>query len=213
MSEPQDTTRAVIARLSVSGAAARDPRVLTLPRAAIVAALLALAPVIFVLGVRADLLSVLGDVGGQKALAGAALAVGAALYCRDAARPDARTWLAVLLLPGLISFVGPALLSDTPLPRGAAVLSDPAGPVCFATILMLALAPLGVLIAGLRNTAPARPFAAGLAAGALAAGLASCAYALHCTADSESVVAFWYPASVATAALFGALIGSRWLRW
>lgn len=213
MTMPPDATRALIARLAAEGVADARSRPPALHAAMAIAALLALAPVVLVLGVRADLMPALSGIGGQKVAAGAVTALCAGLACREAARPDARAWSWALLLPGVLAFVAPALLADAPLPTGAALLADPAGPVCFGTILALALLPLAVVLAGLRRTAPAHPAAAGLAAGVLAAGLAACAYALNCTADTASVASFWYPASVVATALLGGMIGSRWLAW
>lgn len=213
MTMPSDATRALIARLTADGVGGAAPRPHALRWAMGIAALLALAPVVLFLGVRADLVPALAGIGGQKVVSGAVTALCACLACREAARPDARAWFWALLLPGVLAYVAPALLADAPLPAGAALLSDPAGPVCFGTILALALLPLAALIAGLRRAAPALPAGAGLAAGMLAAGLAACAYALHCTADTASVASFWYPASVVATALLGGVLGSRWLAW
>jgi hypothetical protein len=208
-----DATQALIRRLAAEPAGTSRARSLVLPAALAAAALLAFAPVLALLGVRADLLSALGGLGGQKILAGAVTALGAAICWHEAARPDARTWYTLLLLVGLPAFATPALVSDTHLPAWSSLLSDPAGPVCFTTILVIGLLPLAVLVAALRQAAPGRPVLAGLAAGTLAAGLAACAYALHCTADTVGIASFWYPAGVAAIALSGGLVGARWLAW
>jgi hypothetical protein len=213
MTMPPETTRALIARLAAQAGPDARPRPPALPWAMAIAALLALAPVVLLMGVRTDLMPALAGIGGQKVVAGAVTALCAGLACREAARPDARARVWALLLPGVLAFVAPALLAEAPLPAGAALLADPAGPVCFGTIAALALLPLAVLMAGLRRTAPAHPAAAGLAAGALAAGLAACAYALHCTADTAGVASFWYPASVVATALLGSALGARLLAW
>lgn len=177
-----------------------------------IAGLLAFGQVLL-LGVRPDLASALAGIGGQKIFAGAAMALCAAIACVEAARPDARAWLGAWLLAGLLAFAAPALLSEASAPTAASLLSDPAGPVCFTTIVAMALVPLAALLAGLRAGAPGSPLVAGIAAGALSGGLAACAYALHCTADTASIASFWYPAAVVASSLLGGLAGSRWLAW
>jgi hypothetical protein len=126
MSERVDATQALIRRLSAETAEAGRAQAFALPVAMALASLLAFGLVVAVLGVRADLVPALAGVGGQKILAGAIAALGAAAYCREAARPDARTWPIALLIPGLLAFIAPALLSDAPLPAWPSVLADPA---------------------------------------------------------------------------------------
>lgn len=213
MSERMDDTQALIRRLSAETAGTGSARSLALPAALLAATLLAFGQVLALLGLRADFVPSLAGLGGQKILAGAVTALGAALCWREAARPDARTWPVVLLFLGLPAFAAPALVSDTALPDWWSLLSDPAGPVCFMTILAVGILPLAVLLVALRKTAPGSPALAGLAAGTLAAGLAACAYALHCTADTVGVASVWYPASVVAIALLGGLAGWRWLAW
>lgn len=90
---------------------------------------------------------------------------------------------------------------------------DRASLLCFLSVPLLGLAPLGGLIAGLRAGAPTRPALAGAAAGLAGGGLGAVAYALHCPIDTPGYVVTWFPAGVALAALAGALIGRRALAW
>ena len=212
MTEPVDATRTLIRRLAGEPLPAARMRRRAPSLAVGIAGLLAFGQVLL-LGLRPDLATALAGIGGQKIFAGGVMALCAAIACMEAARPDARAWFGAWLLPGLLAFAAPALLSDTALPAAASLLLDPAGPVCFTTIVAIALLPLAALLMGLRIGAPGSPLAAGLAAGALSGGLASCAYALHCTADTTSVASFWYPAAVVAASLLGGLAGSRWLAW
>lgn len=213
MNERTHATQALIRRLATEAADTPRWQSRALPLAMTIAALLAFGSVLALMGVRGDLAAALGGIGGQKVLAGAVMALAAAVCCREAARPDARTWPRAFLFLGLLAFAVPALQGEAALPTWHMLVADPAGPVCFTTILAIAVAPLIVLMAGLRRTAPGRPRLAGLAAGAMAAGLASCAYALHCTADTVTVASFWYPASVVAAAAAGGLLGRRCLAW
>jgi hypothetical protein len=65
----------------------------------------------------------------------------------------------------------------------------------------------------LRHFAPTRPVLAGLAAGALAGGVAAAVYALHCTEMALPFLGTWYVVGMAMPALAGALLGPRLLRW
>jgi hypothetical protein len=84
---------------------------------------------------------------------------------------------------------------------------------CLITIPVLALAPLGVVLAALRRGAPLRPGLTGAAAGLLAGAIGATLYATHCPDDSPLFVAVWYSLGIAFAAMIGGLLGRRILRW
>jgi hypothetical protein len=65
----------------------------------------------------------------------------------------------------------------------------------------------------MRELAPTRLRAAGLAAGLLAGAIASFAYATVCGEQSAAFVAVWYSLGIALAAGLGAMLGPRALRW
>jgi hypothetical protein len=84
---------------------------------------------------------------------------------------------------------------------------------CLATIPLLAVAPLGALIAALREGAPRYPTLTGALAGAAAAGIAATIYASSCPDDSPLFIASWYPLATLIVIAAGALAGRRFLQW
>jgi hypothetical protein len=84
---------------------------------------------------------------------------------------------------------------------------------CPTRIFSLSVPVLVGLLWVLRGLAPTRLSAAGLAAGLLAGALAAFGYALVCRELSASFVAVWYSVGIGLAALLGALLGPRALRW
>lgn len=85
--------------------------------------------------------------------------------------------------------------------------------VCSVSIAALSLPVLGALLWALRQLAPTRPVLTGAVAGVLAGSLAASIYSLHCSETSLAFFAVWYGAGMALAAGWGALLGSRCLRW
>lgn len=85
--------------------------------------------------------------------------------------------------------------------------------ICLAAIPTLAIAPLAVVMASLRATAPASPALAGAAAGLLAAAAGAALYAFHCFDDSPLFVVTWYLLAAIPVILLGAVAGHRLLRW
>ena len=96
--------------------------------------------------------------------------------------------------------------------RAARVLGHSALP-CVALITVLALPVLAALFVVLRGLAPTHLRAAGMAAGALAGGIAAAAYEIHCDEMALPFVAVWYVLGMALPAGLGALLAPRWLRW
>ena len=84
---------------------------------------------------------------------------------------------------------------------------------CVVAIAALSLPLLVAAFIALRSLAPTRPRVAGLAAGALAGGLAAAVYALHCTETTLPFLALWYVLGMALPALAGAWLGPSLLRW
>jgi hypothetical protein len=84
---------------------------------------------------------------------------------------------------------------------------------CLTLIPLFSIAPLGALIAALREGAPRYPALTGALAGAASAGVAATIYASNCTDDSPLFVVTWYPLATLIVVTAGALAGWRWLRW
>ncbi len=84
---------------------------------------------------------------------------------------------------------------------------------CPFLVLAISLPALAALLRAMGGLAPTRPRAAGFAAGLLAGALGAGAYALACTELAISFVAAWYTLGILAAAVLGALLGPRMLRW
>jgi hypothetical protein len=84
---------------------------------------------------------------------------------------------------------------------------------CLTMIPMIALGPLALFIAALRQGAPAQPGLAGAFSGLAAGAIAATFYALHCTDDSPLFVATWYPLAILAMTGVGYLGGRRFLNW
>jgi hypothetical protein len=85
--------------------------------------------------------------------------------------------------------------------------------ICLGAMPALSLAPLVVVLAMLRSTAPASPALAGAAAGLLAAASGAALYAFHCFDDSPLFVVTWYSLATVIVVTAGWWAGRRLLRW
>ena len=139
-----------------------------------------------------------------------------ALLCLRLSRPEAEpgallAWLAV----PLVLLLGAVVVEMMVVPRElwAARLFGTNWLHCLLTIPLLAIAPLGALIAALREGAPRYPTLTGALAGAAAAGVAATIYASSCPDDSPLFVASWYPLATLIVVAAGALAGRRFLQW
>lgn len=84
---------------------------------------------------------------------------------------------------------------------------------CSVSILALSLPVLGALLWALRQMAPTRPRLTGMAAGAMAGGIAASLYSLHCTETTFGFFAAWYGGGLLLVSGVGALLGEKLLRW
>lgn len=169
------------------------------------------------LGFRPDLPHIAASprLWSKLAYAGAIAAAAAALTCR-LARPVASTgdlW-PLAAAPFLIAAVWAIHdLTTASAPLRWRLVVGRSWTECPVRILVLALPGLAALLWVLRRQAPTQPrqagFAAGLAAGALAAGV----YSLHCREDSVPFLAVWYALGMLASAALGSLLAPRWLRW
>ena len=144
-------------------------------------------------------------------LAGAALVLALRL-AQPGARPGPALAAAVLCVAALWLVALVTLAVAPPLARPGLIFGTTSR-VCPWLIALLS-GPL--LVAGLwamRGLAPTRLVAAGFAAGLAAGALAALVYSLHCTEDAPPFIALWYLAGMLIPAGLGALLGPRLLRW
>jgi hypothetical protein len=85
--------------------------------------------------------------------------------------------------------------------------------VCTRNIAILAAPVLAITLVLLRQLAPTRLAAAGLAAGVFSGGLAATLYGLHCPEATFVFVALWYTLGIAVSGAAGAALGRWLLRW
>jgi hypothetical protein len=85
--------------------------------------------------------------------------------------------------------------------------------LCPIYIAILAVPIYAVLVLIMRRFAPTNLTLAGFAAGLLAGGAASWVYSFHCDENGLPFLAIWYTTGILIAAIGGAIIGRRLLRW
>jgi hypothetical protein len=180
-------------------------------------ALISLAVLIATFGFRPDISSAARTMRFDfKFVLTLAFLLPSALLCLRLSRPDAEpgallVWLAVPLVLLLSAVV--VELSMVPRELWVARLFGSNWLHCLMMIPVLAVAPLGALIAALRDGAPRYPALTGALAGAAAAGIAATIYASSCPDDSALFVASWYPLATLIVVAAGALAGRRLLQW
>ncbi|MGA7810144.1 NrsF family protein [Bradyrhizobium sp.] len=185
-------------------------------------ALLAAAPVSLlmffaVLGVRPDVMTAMHNpFFDLKFAVTLALAISAIMVSLHLSRPEAslRGWAFLLALP--VGLLAAGIAGEMMLPQRLPMMTRLVGSnskICMTSIPLLSLPLLVAALIGLRHGAPARPAMAGAVAGLLSAGLAATLYASHCTDDSPLFVATWYTIATALVTAFGALAGSKVLRF
>jgi hypothetical protein len=84
---------------------------------------------------------------------------------------------------------------------------------CLLSVPLMSALPLCGILWALREGAPAVPAQIGAAAGAVAAGIGSAIYALHCPDDSPLFLAVWYVLASFLVVAAGRAGGARLLRW
>jgi hypothetical protein len=179
--------------------------------------LVALAVVLFVLGVRSDLhVAMHGFSFWMKWGYAASLSVVALGVTARLARPDTgRLGLAwILVVPvGLLAMAAIVELIRTPPAEWLAMWLGKSWMVCPWIVLGLAMPIFIGLLWSFRRLAPTRLRAAGAAAGLSAGAFAATVYCVHCPEVSAIFVLTWYSLGILLAASLGALVGPRLLRW
>lgn len=169
------------------------------------------------LGFRPDLwIAMHGGAFWMKWLYTASLALCATLATARLGRPDgaALGWLWIMALPvaGLAA-ISIAEMAKTPSSEWMAMWLGASWKTCSRNVFLLAIPIFGGLLWSFRRLAPTRLRAAGATAGLTAGAWAATLYCLHCPEVSAIFVLTWYSLGIALAALTGAMLGPKLLRW
>lgn len=131
---------------------------------------------------------------------------------RPTLSPEPSLWL--LAIPVLVlAGIGIGELARTPAADWTAMWLGQSWTYCPWLVLTLAAPIFTGLLWSFRKLAPTRLRAAGATAGLCAGAWAATIYCLHCPEVSAIFVLTWYSLGIALAALIGALLGPRLLRW
>ena len=180
-------------------------------------AVLSAGIVVLAYGVRPDFTAMLTNwrLMTKFAVALSFAAAGAALSLR-LARPftaSGRLWMLLLPAPAILAAACFSELMMVPpdawFRRALGANAIP----CLLSIPLLSALPLAGILWALRDGAPASTEHAGIAAGAMAAGLGAAIYAMHCQDDSPLFLALWYTVASAAVIIAGRASGARLLRW
>ena len=170
-----------------------------------------------ILGFRDDLgLAMRGFAFWMKWTYTISLGIGAVVMVIRLARPEPvrlrRFWPLVIPI-ALLAIVSAAEMAHIPPGDWLAMWLGKTWKKCPWLVPMLS-APIFVgLLWSFRRLAPTRLSAAGGAAGLAAGAWAATLYCLHCPEVSALFMLTWYTLGIGLAAIFGALVGPRLLRW
>ena len=133
-----------------------------------------------------------------------------------AGRPGQRLATRVVLIGGpflvLVALAG-LELSSTPREAWEGLFLGSTSATCVTAIVLASMPVLISVLWAYRAFAPTRPVVAGLLAGTSSGAAAAFAYALYCPETTASFLLVSYTPGIALAAVAGALLGSRLLRW
>lgn len=180
-------------------------------------ALVAVMLVVAILGVRPDLRPATNDFSfWMKGVYTLSLGVGAIYAVIRLSRPASGSlrglWLLsvpVLLLAG----IGIGELANAPPSEWLTLWQGKTWKVCPLMLLILAAPIFAGLLWSFHRLAPTRLRATGAVAGMAAGACAATIYSLHCAEVSALFVLTWYSLGISLAAVAGALLGPRLLRW
>ncbi|MFA6125144.1 DUF1109 domain-containing protein [Sphingomonas sp.] len=132
------------------------------------------------------------------------------------ARPEATRsrWLWLLLIPvGLLSVIAVMEFAAAPQSHWLTMWLGDSWRRCSMRVLILAAPIFAGLIWAFRRFAPTRLRLTGAAAGLASGAFAALLYSFRCDETSAAFVLTWYTLGMGGAAVFGALVGPRLLRW
>ena len=169
------------------------------------------------LGFRGDLgLAMRGFAFWMKWTYTISLGIGAVVMVVRLARPEPvrlRGFWPLAIPFALLAIVSVAEMAHVPSGDWLAMWLGKTWKKCPWLVLMLS-APIFIgLLWSFRRLAPTRLSAAGGAAGLAAGAWAATLYCLHCPEVSALFVLTWYTLGISLAAIAGALLGPRLLRW
>lgn len=180
-------------------------------------AVISMVLIVGVLGVRPDLATAMGGFAlWMKWVYTASLGIVAVVATANLARPDAvgLRWLWLLAIPVLLlTGIGIGEFVSAPKGETLEMWLGESWKVCPWIVLTLSVPIFIGLLWSYRRFAPTRLRAAGATAGLTAGAWAAALYCLHCPEVSAMFVLTWYSLGIGLAALLGALIGPRMLRW
>ena len=178
---------------------------------------LSLSALLFVLGARPDIDALASNwrLTVKFAVALSFAVTGAVLSLRLARPFAANGYIWLMLLPAPLILAGACAfeLMVTPPEEWARRVMGANALACLLSIPLFSALPLAGIVWALREGAPASTEQAGIAAGAMAAGIGAAVYALHCRDDSPLFLALWYVAATTVVVIAGRFSGSRLLRW
>lgn len=196
-----------------------DPRgiVRTIAFAVGVGAVVALAFMLLLFGVRADVSTTRAWVFCLIKLGFAlALIVPAGLYLTRLGRPggERKTSVAFVAAPFVaIMLIGAVNLAFAPQSRWDEMIVGQDWLECLLSIPIIAIVPFAAIMWGLRRAAPTDLVRAGALGGLLAGAISAAGYALHCMDDTLPFIALWYGGTIVLCTLAGAVLGPKLLRW
>jgi hypothetical protein len=175
-----------------------------------------LALVLTLLGLRADLATAVHGFsfwmkGSYSLLIAAGAALATARLARPTGRPSRILWMAVPIL--LLTGIALGELASSPTRDWLALWLGHSWKACPLIVLGLSIPLFAGLLWSFRRLAPTRLREAGAAAGLAAGGCAATLYCLHCPETAAVFVLTWYTLGMFLAALAGALLGPKLLRW
>lgn len=145
------------------------------------------------------------------ALAGPSLVLALTL-----ARPDARSqriWTRVAIPAVVLAMIAVWQLTRASSELWPEMILGGTARQCPIRIAVLSLPILAGLLFAIRQQAPVRLQAAGIAAGLVAGATSAMIYALACTEATAAFVLIWYSLGIGVSALLGGLLGPRVLHW
>jgi hypothetical protein len=180
-------------------------------------AVVVVAVVLIVLGVRPDLMKAGAFTFLFLKLAFTMVVlVPASIFLIRLARPggERRTPVTLLALPFIgIMLLAAISLALTPSSHWHEVVLGDQWLECLLSIPIIAVVPFAVIIWVVRQAAPTDLARAGALAGLVAGTVSAIGYALHCADDLLPFIALWYGGTIALCTVAGAKLGPRLLRW
>jgi len=133
-----------------------------------------------------------------------------------AGRPGQRLVARLMLIGGPFLFLAALAgleMSSTPSEAWRGLFLGSTSATCISAIILASIQVLISVLWPYRAYAPTRPAVAGLLAGTSSGAAAAFAYALYCPETTASFLLVSYTPGIAVAAVAGALLGGRLLRW